>query len=181
MMVFPRGLSRPASWCHVCPYQLAELADYETRTNFRDRANLEILFVLPYAREKVGEWIEAFPQLLQDIEDSKNPSDPAALDDAARARVERSRMVYPETFRMEPEDVAQSFPILVDADHAVSSGLGYFTTDWSGSDAEQNVPTILIIDEDGILRFKYMSQNTVDRPSLEYLVWFLDVLGGGSP
>ena len=71
--------------------------------------------------------------------------------------------------------------ILVDADHAVSSGLGYFTTDWSGSDAEQNVPTILIIDEDGILRFKYMSQNTVDRPSLEYLVWFLDVLGGGSP
>ena len=176
MLVFPRGLSRPTSWCHVCPYQFAELADYDARTNFRDRANLEILFVLPYDREKVGEWIEVFPQLLQDIEDWKNPSDPAVLDDAGRARMQRSRQAFPETFRMEPEDVAQSFPILVDADHAVSGGLGLFTTDWGGSDAEQNIPTILIIDENGILQFKYMSQNTLDRPSLEYLVWFLDVL-----
>ncbi|MFC1639827.1 redoxin domain-containing protein [Gemmatimonadota bacterium] len=181
MMVFPRGLSRPTSWCHVCPYQLAELADYEATTNFRERANLEILFVIPYRREKVGEWIDAFPQLLQDIEDSKNPSDAAALDDAGRARLQRSRLTYPETFRMEPEDVERSFPILIDADHAVSSGLGLFTTDWSGSDAEQNIPTILIIDEEGILQFKYMSQNTRDRPPLEYLVWFLDVLSSLSP
>lgn len=181
MLVFPRGLSRPNSWCHICPYQFAELADYEATTNFRERANLEILFVIPYPREKVREWTEAFPQLLQDIEESKNPSDLASLDDAARARVERSRMVYPRAFRLEPEDVTQAFPILVDADHAISSGLGLFTTDWSGSDAEQNVPTILIIDEEGILRFKYMSQNTVDRPPLEYLVWFLEVLSGKSP
>jgi len=176
MLVFPRGLARPTSWCHVCPYQLAELANYETTTNFRDRANLEILYVLPYGREKVGEWIEAFPQLLQEIEESKNPADAAALDEAGRARVERSRQTYPKTFHMVPEDVIRSFPILVDADHAVSSGLGFFTTDWNGSDAEQNIPTILIIDESGILRFKYMSQNTVDRPPLDYLVWFLDAL-----
>jgi peroxiredoxin len=180
MMVFPRGLSRPNSWCHICPYQFAELADYEATTNFRERANLEIFFVIPYPRQKVREWTEAFPQLFQDIEESKNPSDPASLDDAGRARVERSRMIYPKTFRMGPEDVTQAFPILVDADHAVSSGLGLFTTDWSGSDAEQNVPTVLIIDEEGILQFKYMSQNTIDRPPLDYLVWFLDVLTDGS-
>ena len=176
MLVFPRGFSRPDSWCHVCPYQLAELADYDAASRFRENANLEILYVLPYNRETIGEWIRAFPQLFQDIEDRKNPPDAESLDAAGQARVERSKQVYPKTFWMEPEEVEQAFPILVDRDHAVSSGLGLFTTDWSGSDAEQNIPTILIIDENGILRFKYMSQNTVDRPPLDYLVWFLDKL-----
>ena len=69
----------------------------------------------------------------------------------------------------------------VDADHAVSQGLGFFTTDWSGSSAEQNIPTILIIDAEGVLRFKYMSQSTVDRPPLEYLVEMVDVINGRSP
>ena len=176
MLVFPRGLSRPNSWCHICPYQLAELADYDATANLRENSNLEILYVLPYPRDEVSEWIQAFPQLFQDIRDRKNPPNYAELDDAGRARVERSRQVYPKTFWMEPEEVEEAFPILVDHDHAVSSGLGLFTTDWSGSNAEQNVPTILIIDETGILRFKYMSQNTVDRPPLDYLVWFLDKL-----
>jgi len=176
MLVFPRGFSRPGSWCHVCPYQFAELADYDATSDFRENGNLEILYVLPYDRETVGEWIRAFPQLFQDIEDRKNPPNAAALDDAGRARVERSKQVYPKTFRMEPEEVEQAFPTLVDENRSVSSGLGLFTTDWSGSNAEQNIPTIMIIDEDGILRFKYMSQNTVDRPPLDYLVWFLDVL-----
>jgi len=79
---------------------------------------------------------------------------------------------------MEPEDVVNSFPILVDADRTVSGGLGFFTTDWSGSDADQNIPTILIVDENGILQFKYMSQNTMDRPPLEYLIRFMEVLRG---
>ena len=176
MLVFPRGYSQPGSWCHVCPYQLAELADYDATANFRENANLEILYVLPYGREIVGEWIRAFPQLFQDIEDRTNPPNAAELDDAGRARVERSKQVYPKTFWMEPDEVEQAFPILVDENHSVSSGLGLFTTDWSGSDAEQNIPTILIIDENGVLRFKYMSQNTVDRPPLDYLVWFLETL-----
>lgn len=178
MLVFPRGLSRPDGWCHVCPYQLAELADYDASAHFRQNSNLEILYVLPYNREKVAEWIQAFPQLFQDIEDRKNPPNAAALDEAGRASVERSRRAYPKTFRMEPEEVEQAFPILVDENHVVSSGLGLFTTDWSGSNAEQNIPTVFIIDEAGILQFKYMSQNTLDRPPLEYLVWFLDKLGG---
>ena len=144
MLVFPRGLSRPDSWCHVCPYQLAELADYDASANFRENSNLEVLYVIPYPREKVGEWIQAFPQLFQDIEDRKNPPNAADLDEAGRARAERSRQVYPKTFWMEPEEVEQAFPILVDHDHAVSSGLGLFTTDWSGSNAEQNVPIISI-------------------------------------
>jgi hypothetical protein len=34
----------------------------------------------------------------------------------------------------------------------------------------------MIIDAQGILQFKYMSQNTVDRPPLEYLVQVLEVI-----
>jgi peroxiredoxin len=178
MIVFPRGLSRPDSWCHVCPYQHAELARYEAETSFRTRENLEILFVLPYPEEKVAEWLHAYPQLLQDIEDWKNPPDPGSLDDAGRARMERSRRIYPETFSATLGQVPNPFPILVDGDHALSEGLGFFTTDWGGSDAEQNVPTVLIVDPDGVLQFKYMSQNTVDRPPLEYLVRVVRVLNG---
>lgn len=178
MIVFPRGLSQPGSWCHICPYQHAELVEYEAQTNWRSRANLEILYVLPYGREMVGEWLDAYPQLLQDNENAKNPPDPGSLDDAGRARVERSRLIYPKTFTATKGQVPNPFPILVDADRTVSKGLGYFTTDWNGSTAEQNIPTVLIIDAAGVLQLKYMSQNTVDRPPLEYLVQVLDVLNG---
>jgi peroxiredoxin len=178
MLVFPRGLSSPTSWCHVCPYQYAELADYDATADFRATTNLEILFVLPYGREKVGEFIDAFPTLLQDIEDWKNPADPATLDDAGRARMERARQIFPLTFHVQPQDMVNAFPILVDADRTVSDGLGFFTTDWGGSDAEQNIPAVLIVDENGILQFKYVSQNTLDRPPLEYLVRFVEMMDG---
>lgn len=178
MIVFPRGLSRPGSWCHVCPYQYSELVEYEEQTSWRTRANLEILYVLPYGQQMVEEWIDAFPQLLQDIEDGKNPPNLESLDEAGRAQVERSRQIYPKSFSATKGQVPVPFPILVDADRTLSQGLGFFTTDWSGSNAEQNVPTILIIDPEGVLQFKYMSQNTVDRPPLEYLVQVVDVLNG---
>jgi peroxiredoxin len=181
MIIFPRGLSRPDSWCHICPYQHSELVEYEEETGFRDRANLEILFVLPYERGKIEEWVEAYPQLLQDIEDWKNPPDPAALDEAGRRRMDRVRAIYPKAFPSHQARVPLPFPILVDGERRVSEGLGFFTTDWGGSNAEQNVPTVLIIDANGTLQFKYMSQNTVDRPPLEYLVQVVDVLNGMGP
>ena len=178
MIVFPRGLSRPGSWCHICPYQHSELVEYEVQANWQARANLEILYVLPYSQEMVAEWFDAYPQLLVDIEEGKNPPNPESLDAAGQARVERSRQIYPKTFTATKGQVPAPFPILVDADRTVSEGLGFFTTDWSGSNAEQNVPTILIIDAEGVLQFKYMSQNTVDRPPLEYLVRIVDVING---
>ncbi|MCJ7629998.1 MAG: peroxiredoxin family protein, partial [Longimicrobiales bacterium] len=60
MIVFPRGLSRPGSWCHICPYQHAEFVEYEAETDWQSRANLEILYVLPYSKEMIGEWIDAY-------------------------------------------------------------------------------------------------------------------------
>jgi alkyl hydroperoxide reductase subunit AhpC len=92
--------------------------------------------------------------------------------------MERSRGAYPKAFSAVQGKVSNPFPILVDAGRTVSQGLGFFTTDWGGSDAEQNVPTVLLIDPQGVLQFKYMSQNTLDRPPLEYLVRVVDVLNG---
>ncbi len=178
MIIFPRGLSQPDSWCHVCPYQHAELVEYEEEEDFRATANLEILFVLPYSHEMVEEWIDVYPQLLQDIEDWKNPPAPETLDEAGRARVARMTGAFPKTYSATRGQVPNPFPLLVDADKAVSRGLGFFTTDWGGSNAEQNVPTVLIIDAEGVLQFKYMSQNTLDRPPLEYLVRVVDILNG---
>ncbi len=66
----------------------------------------------------------------------------------------------------------------MDADRTLSQGLGFFTTNWSGSTAEQNVPAVLIVDAQGVLRFKYISQNTMDRPPLEYLVWIVGAING---
>lgn len=179
MIIFPRGLSRPDAWCHICPYQHSELVEYEAQTGFRARANLEILWVMPYSRERVAQWLDDYPQLLQDNENGKNPPNAAALDSAGKARMERARTIYPKTFSAVKGQVPTPFPILVDADRTLSQGLGFFTTNWSGSTAEQNVPTVLIVDAAGVLQFKYMSQNTVDRPPLEYLVRVVEVLNGG--
>jgi peroxiredoxin len=169
ILVFPRGYSGPGSWCHVCNYQYSELVDFDAREQFRKKANVEILFVLPYAKEAIDDWIDKYPQQLADLDAWKNPPDPSKLDEAGRQRMVRARKVYPKAFKATKGQVPVPFPILVDADRTVSKGLGLFTTEWSGSKAEQNVPTVFVIDAAGVVQFKYHSQNTIDRPGAEYL------------
>jgi alkyl hydroperoxide reductase subunit AhpC len=72
--------------------------------------------------------------------------------------------------------VPTPFPILIDAERTVTKGLGIFTMEWSGRKIEQNIPTVLILDKNGTVQFKYMSQNTIDRPSAKYLRKFLETL-----
>ncbi len=74
------------------------------------------------------------------------------------------------------DNIPLPFPILIDADHQVSSGLGLFTTSWGGSEVAQNIPAVYLIDEQGILRFKYISQNNLDRPEYDYLLKILDLI-----
>ena len=177
LMIFPRGRSRADAWCHICNYQHMELVDYEATNSLRRQNNLEIIFVLPYGRAEVQEWMEVYPQQLQDLEDWKNP-DQATLDDAGRNRMQFARRAFPRTFTVTPDRVPGPFPILIDGDRTVSSGLGFFTNEWGGSEVEQNVPTVLLIDAAGTVQFKYISQNTVDRPPLEYLVQVIEILAG---
>jgi hypothetical protein len=155
-----------------------ELVDYELTNALRGQHNLEVLFVLPYGRSEVEEWMDAYPQQLQDLEDWKNPKE-ASRDDAARQRMQFARNAFPRTFSVTPDRVPGPFPILIDGERTVSRGLGFFTTDWGGSQAEQNVPAILLVDPEGTLQFKYISQNTMDRPPLEYLLQVIEVVAEG--
>jgi peroxiredoxin len=180
ILIFPRGYSGPGSWCHVCNYQYSELVEFDARQQFRKKANVEILFVLPYAKEAIDDWVDKYPQQLADLEAWKNPADPSKLDEAGRQRMERSRRVYPKMFKVTKGQVPIPFPILMDPDRTVSKGLGIFTTEWSGSKVDQQVPTVFVIDATGVVRFKYFSQNTIDRPGAEYLGRVVDWVKGSA-
>jgi peroxiredoxin len=176
LLIFPRGRSRENAWCHICNYQYAEWAELEAKHQIREKYNVEILFVLPYGKELVTEWVDKFYDQLQDLEKGKNPPDKDKLDERGRRRMEFYRRVFPKSFSYKEGEVPLPFPILMDNGAAISTGLGLFTTEWGGSKVEQNVPTVYIVDKSGILQFKYFSQNTFDRPGPDYLLRVLDVI-----
>ncbi len=180
ILVFPRGYADQGAWCHVCNYQYSELVEYDARTQFRKRSNVEILFVMPYAKEVVADWLDKYPQQLADLEAWKNPPDPSTLDDAGRQRMARARKYYPKSFKVTKGAVPTPFPILLDPDRTVSKGLGVFTTEWSGSKVDQNVPTVFVIDPAGVAQFKYFSQNTVDRPGVDHLAKVVEWVNSSS-
>ncbi|MBS3820008.1 redoxin domain-containing protein [bacterium] len=176
LLIFPRGLAAENNWCHVCPYQYMELVEFDKKIDLRKKYNVEILFVLPYKKSKVAEWVKNFPDLLADIENWKHPEHPEKLDKQEKQRMEMAHKYFPKDFTYEKGEVPFPFPILMDTKQKVSKGLEIFTTEWSGSSVEQNIPTILIVDEQGLVQFKYISQKTFDRPSPEYLTEILSCI-----
>jgi peroxiredoxin len=176
LLIFPRGRSRENAWCHICNYQYAEWAELEAANQIREKYNVEILFVLPYGKDLVTEWVDKFYDQLQDLEKGKNPPDQDKLDERGKRRMEFYRRVFPKSFPYKEGEVPLPFPILMDEGAAISAGLGLFTKDWGGSKAEQNIPTVYIVDRSGILQFKYFSQNTFDRPGTDYLLRVLQVI-----
>ncbi|MCX6559194.1 MAG: redoxin domain-containing protein [Candidatus Aminicenantes bacterium] len=176
LLIFPRGLAGENHWCHVCNYQYADLTALEKETGFRKSHNLEVLFVLPYSRAMVQDWVDDFADQLNDIEAWKNPADADKLDEKGKARLLLMRTAFPRRLLYEKGHIPLPFPILIDDGAKVSKGLGLFTLDWGGSKIEQNVPTVLLIDAKGAVRFKYISQTTFDRPQAEYLLKFLETI-----
>lgn len=172
MIIFPRGYAAPGAWCTICDYKYAELAELEKTTLLRKKYNLEILFVLSYDRDTVKVWLDALPSQLEKIRLTKNPPDPTKLDEKAKTTMERYRKLFPKDLTVPKEEIPVPIPILIDDDRKVSKGLDLFRTEW-GSKVDQNVPTTFIINRNGIVRFKYFSQNTADRPSYEYLMGIL--------
>ena len=92
--------------------------------------------------------------------------------------MEFARRAFPKAFTVTPDRVPGPFPILIDGDRTVSTGLDFFRTEWGGSEAEQNTPAIIAINTDGMVVFKYISQNTMDRPPLEYLLEVVQIASG---
>ena len=176
MLFFPRGLSGEDHWCHICNYQYAEWSEWEETRKIREKYNLEILFVLPYSRDMVREWVDKFPDQLKDIENWKNPPEPEKLDERGKQRMDRMRNYFQKSYQFKKGKVPLPFPVLIDAERKFSKGLGIFTTEWSGRKIEQNIPSVYILDSQGIVRFKYISQNTFDRPGPKYLFRVLDCI-----
>ena len=56
------------------------------------------------------------------------------------------------------------------------NGLKYFRTEWWGTKVDQNIPTFILLDNDGKVVFKYISQHTIDRPTSGYLLKIMDAL-----
>ena len=178
MLLFPRGLAGEDHWCHICNYQYAELLELEEEKQIRKTYNLEILYVFPYSAEMIANWIDTFPDQMADIENWKHPEDPESLDERGKRRLAFATQAFPKRFVFEKGKIPTPFPILIDGERTVSKGLGVFTEEWGGSKIDQNVPTVFLIDKEGIVRFKYFSQNTFDRPGFDYLLTFLDTMMG---
>jgi peroxiredoxin len=165
LLVFPRGRYDDNEWCQLCHYQYAELAELEQAEHFGAKHNAVVLFVLPYAKDVVQQWVTMFPKQMADI-------------DTWRERSPGVPLPKKVTFRPGPGNLP--IPILYDADQAVSKRLGLFSRTWDGTTTDQNVPTVFIIDKTGVVRFKYTSQVTFDRPSARYLVRMLAQVNAGN-
>ena len=181
LIVFPRGLAGQDHWCHVCNYQHSELVDAEMNQQIRKKNNLEIIYVFPYNREMITQWIDAYRAQLADIENYKNPPKEQLGDEKIRQRMERTKKEMPRSFHVSKGKVPTPFPILIDADRVVSKGLGIFAEEWSGSKVDQDIPTVFVVDPAGIVRFKYISQNTFDRPGLSYLLKMIEWANTAKP
>jgi len=176
MLIFPRGFAAPDRWCTICHYKYVELVELDKTDEIRKKYNLEIIFVFPYSREIVKQWLEVLPDQMMKIKNWKYPENVDKLDEKGKQSMERYRRIFPKDFTVDRENIPLPFPILIDADHSVSSGLGLFTTNWGGSQVEQNMPTVYLIDDQGILKFKYIGQNTLDRPEYDYLLKILEMI-----
>ncbi len=168
LLIFPRGLVGD-HWCQICHYQYAELVELEAELALRGKHNLEILFVLPYDEAMVRDWVDKFPEQMAVIEGWKNPPDQENLTDGRRRWMQLARAYFPKRFTYQDDDIPVPFPILVDADREVSQRLRLFTTSWDRAEVDQNIPTIFILDAEGVVQFKYHSQTTFDRPGYDYL------------
>ena len=174
MLVFPRGKVTPTVWCPICHYQYLEMILTDDNNKLREKYNMEILFVLPYSADSLQQWIDAFPQSLQTINNWKYPPDEENINENVRTWMEYAREFFPYSFDYSESEFELKLPVLFDPDRKVSEGLQLFREEWGGTTVAQNVPTIFILDEEGKVKFKYFSQYTNDRPDAKYIAKYLE-------
>ena len=171
MLIFPRGMVSDDHWCQICHYQYAELVDLEKTLSIREKYNLEVLFVLPYSRDSVAAWVEMFPQQLKIIHDWKNP-DTTNSSEKALNWAKLINKILPKEFNAEKGGIDILFPVLADDQQLVSKGFKLY--DDTKIKAPQNEPAVYILNSEGVVKFKYVSQNTFDRPSFDYLFTIIE-------
>lgn len=173
MLIFPRGYASKNYWCPYCIYRYMELLDFEIKQQIRKKYNMEIVYVFPYGKDELKDWFDKIPEVLATIEQMKNPPKP----DKRKMFTKMIRNIAPKSFNVKSGEITTPFPILLDEQRKVSKRLGIFKTELSsGSKVDQNIPSVYIIDQQGILQFKYISQHTFDRPGFDYLFKILSNL-----
>jgi hypothetical protein len=174
LLISSRGKYNDSYWCGICYYQYAEFAELELTQKICEKYNMEILFLLPYSKDTISSWEKNFPGGLAYLEHVKNPTDSDKLSDEQKNWMNFARNHYPKKFNYGDKKIPLTLPILIDDKQEVSKGLDVMRTEWDGTKTLQNVPVVYLIDKDGILRFKYISQSTTDRPSAEYILNYIE-------
>ncbi|MGB9006120.1 MAG: redoxin domain-containing protein [Candidatus Aminicenantales bacterium] len=177
VLIISRVYAGEGRYCTICDYKYAEAVEVEKKAKLREKYNAEVLFLFAFSREEVAKWLAALPAQLEKIKNGKNPPEPEKLDQQGKERMERMRKFFPLDLSLKEGEVPLPFPLLLDADRKLSKTLGVFATEWSGSKVDQGIPSVFILDKNGVLQFKYISQNTADRPSYEYLMKILNMIG----
>jgi peroxiredoxin len=169
-----RGKYADDHWCAICNYQYSDFAFLDAVDSIRYKYNLEIVFLMPYSFEQLTIWEKAFPSEIMKIENWKYPQDSSRLTPEQVEWSEYTRKKFPKSFTFPDGKADLRFPVLCDANRDVSKGLDIFRNEWDGGKTAQNIPAVYIIDTKGILRFKYISQNTFDRLPSSYIISFIE-------
>jgi peroxiredoxin len=169
MLVFPRVFYAVDGDCSICGYQYAELADQIQAGKWKERFNLDVLYVFPFSVEVTRSWIARIPTMLEAVEGWKNPKAEDLKNEATKRWMDLARQAYPRKYAFATAAVPMPFTVLVDEKRELSKGLDLFREEWSGGKGDQNIPAIFILDRDGVVQFKFIGQHTVDRPSALYL------------
>ncbi len=173
LLIASRGKYADDHWCAICNYQYADFATLATEDSIREKFNLEIVFLMPYPKDVLSGWENAFPGDMKKIENWKYPENTENQSPDQINWMNYTRQKFPKTFTFPDEKVKFPLPILMDEKQELSKGLDIFRMEWTGAKAAQNIPSVYIIDTEGNLRFKYISQNTFDRPSTDYILSFI--------
>jgi peroxiredoxin len=169
MLVFPRVFYAANGDCSICGYQYAELADYYQTGNWKDKFNLEVLYVFPFSADVTRNWISRLPVMLEAVEGWKHPKAEDLKNEPTRRFMELALQAYPKKYVFSAANIPMPFSILLDEKRELSRGLDLFREEWSGGKGDQNIPSIFILDKNGIVQFKFIGQHTIDRPAAAYL------------
>jgi peroxiredoxin len=175
LMVFPRGKYSAEGWCGICMYQYVELVDAELNLKLKDKYNLEVLFVMPFDVATIDKWFEALPTELNDYYSWKTKdltnATPPEKKWAEYVKTHLKSIVY------EKGKVPKPFKLLVDGNNfTLGKRMDIYKAEWSGAKLDQFQPTVILLDTKGNVVYKYMSQHTLDRPNVEYLIKMMNTL-----
>ena len=176
MLVFPRVFYATDGDCSICGYQYAEMADHFQAGNWKEKFNLQVVYVFPFSAEVIRSWMGRLPLMLEAVEGWKNPKPEDLNNEQAKRWMEITRQAYPKKYAFSAAAIPMPFTILVDEKRELSRGLDLFREEWSGGKGDQNIPSIFVLDKDGVVRFKFIGQHTMDRPTAVYLEKMMQAL-----